>query len=138
MIPVRQTRFGAPHGNCIEACIASLLEIPLFHVEQYPLTKFRSYQHYINSINDLLGHFDRFIYVVKFKPPFIPKFRGHYMVAGVKYTGDRHCVIYKNGRPCFDPNPDDAFLVEADRIYLVYKKPLKILAPFLTKIREIK
>jgi hypothetical protein len=29
VIPVRQTRFGAPAGNCFAACIASILELPL-------------------------------------------------------------------------------------------------------------
>lgn len=29
MIPVKQTRFGYPHGNCYAACVASLLEIDI-------------------------------------------------------------------------------------------------------------
>jgi hypothetical protein len=34
MIPVRQTTFGFPKGNCFAACIASLLELP---IEQVPI-----------------------------------------------------------------------------------------------------
>lgn len=29
MVPIVQTKFGLPGGNCMQACIASLLEIPL-------------------------------------------------------------------------------------------------------------
>lgn len=29
MKPVDQTTFGAPHGNCLMACVASILEVPL-------------------------------------------------------------------------------------------------------------
>lgn len=33
MIPVMQTRFGNPAGNCLMACIASIMEVPL---ESFP------------------------------------------------------------------------------------------------------
>jgi len=36
MIPVDQDRFGLEEGNCLNACIASLLELPLAEVEFPP------------------------------------------------------------------------------------------------------
>lgn len=36
MIPVDQDRFGTEEGNCLHACIASLLELPLSVVD-FPL-----------------------------------------------------------------------------------------------------
>lgn len=37
MKPVDQTRFGKPHGNCMQACIASILEVPLSEVPDPPV-----------------------------------------------------------------------------------------------------
>lgn len=36
MIPVMQTKFGAGVGNCWEACIASILEIAIEDVPDFP------------------------------------------------------------------------------------------------------
>ena len=33
MTPVHQTKFGAPHGNCTAACVATLLDKPLEDVD---------------------------------------------------------------------------------------------------------
>lgn len=35
MIPVDQTTFGFPGGNCLSACIASLLELPIEEVPYF-------------------------------------------------------------------------------------------------------
>lgn len=35
MIPVDQDKFGMPHGNCMAACVASVLELPLAEVPNF-------------------------------------------------------------------------------------------------------
>ena len=35
MIPVFQTTFGFPHGNCFAACLASILELPIADVPNF-------------------------------------------------------------------------------------------------------
>ena len=35
MIPVYQTTFGSPGGNCLSACVASLLELPIEEVPYF-------------------------------------------------------------------------------------------------------
>ena len=35
MIPLFQTRFGKIHGNCYQACLASILELPLVDVPDF-------------------------------------------------------------------------------------------------------
>ena len=40
MKPVDQTRTGVPYGNCMEACFASLLEVPLLEVPDLGGKKF--------------------------------------------------------------------------------------------------
>ena len=62
MKPVDQTRFGIPHGNCMAARIASVLEVPLDQIhappaiEPYNVDWFEDYCVSLNSLGISLVH----------------------------------------------------------------------------------
>jgi hypothetical protein len=122
MIPVRQTVFGYPHGNCMAACVASLLELP---IEEMPVIPDDA------NFNDLWNvwlaarGFARvcFSSLTSFRPD------GYYLMAGpsprpsvIKEDGERafHVVVGFNGKPVHDPHPDNLFLEELCEIEIIY------------------
>ena len=57
MIKVYQTKFGKGKGNCLQACVASILELKL---EEAPVTSgFDTHQEQVDSINKYLAKFKK-------------------------------------------------------------------------------
>jgi hypothetical protein len=103
MIPVYQTIFEPPHGNCLQAAIASLLECSLDGVPNFML--------YGDKWNDV---FCNFMAGFDLEPVTIPVTgcpigwhpSGYYLVVGQLPHGKcLHNVIYKNGEFVHDPMP---------------------------------
>lgn len=60
VIPVDQTQFGKPEGNCTQACIASMLELPIEAVPPAWVgdgTGFNEYKECFTELNRLLKPF---------------------------------------------------------------------------------
>ena len=119
MIKVYQTRFGgmdAPkkeQGNCFQACVASLLEIPLEsafdctrhgeHIDGLPVEK----QSWYISFNEWLAKFGLASIYLPHYPVQLTEIDDYYIVV-VKSTTLKHrnhCVIIRNGKLAHDPNP---------------------------------
>ncbi|MGE4399373.1 MAG: hypothetical protein AB7D29_07620 [Campylobacterales bacterium] len=116
MIPVRQTKFGVPHGNCFSACVASMLEMDISEVPDFVpqygdqwLEHFREW-----LVPKGLDYFETW---PKDIIEYLPK--GHMIATGKSPRGDfNHCVIVKTSEPhenldlvwIHDPHPDNTFL----------------------------
>jgi len=101
VIPVDQTRFGSPGGNCLAACVASLLELPLADVPQLGPTT------WLDDLGAWL--LKRGLYPICFKidAPWRPT--GLYILAGKSPRGDfLHAVVARGDEVVHDPHPSRA------------------------------
>ena len=99
MIPVTQTRTGPVDGNCFAASLASILNLPLRKVPDFP------------ECNEDPG-VDRFLAGYGLKYVEVPYDRadppiGAHTIIGVSPRGGMHCVVGKDGRCVWDPHPMD-------------------------------
>lgn len=97
MIPVYQTKFGMPDGNCLSACIASLLERPLREVPDYKDADW--WQNWENWLQEL-----GFEFIYQPTPEPVPQ---GYAIAGVHSPRGPwlHAVICFDGKVIHDPYP---------------------------------
>lgn len=105
MKAVKQTKFGNPEGNCLAACIASLLECDLDEVPNQATAK-RDGKHWFDLYNDFLR--DRGLGLVLVDTPVpvcVPK-DCYYIASGQSARGLMHSVIHLNGELVHDPHPD--------------------------------
>lgn len=98
MKPVDQTLMTPPNGNCVAACIASLLELPL---EEVP--NFIKADEFWDDLNNWLAK--RGLYLVSLaavgKVP-----RGYHIIDGKSHSGPwNHVVVGYEGIMVHDPNP---------------------------------
>jgi len=111
MTPVMQTRFGDPDGNCLQAAIASILDLALDAVPSF------------GDLGDEWGgHFDRFLADFGIQaaniaaPPgngdWVPA--GYHLIGGRTHRGILHSVVGYRGKMIHDPHPGGAGLVSED------------------------
>ena len=132
MIPLDQTIFADPArgdghdangvpGNCFQACVASILELPLEEVPHFA------------TFDDWLGETRRFVsehsggdLVVRVYAPEFPMFTtpGHFVIgAGPSPRGNFwHGVVLNadTGEMAHDPHPSRAGLVETKQVYAIH------------------
>lgn len=117
MIPVKQNIVGSKHANCLQACIASILDKPLNLVPNFMLFGNKYYWEalylYIRSIG-----FGGIAYVNG-----LPKNDDYYIVSlDFGHTFDySHCVIYKDGNIVHDPHPKGIQDGDLDKIVAHYQ-----------------
>lgn len=106
MTPVMQTRFAPGQGNCLNACVASILGLPLGNggvPEAY------------EELRPWLAQRDLGIAWVDAPPSEItlPGCGAYYLAAGTSPRDPqrRHAVVMSEGREVHDPHPDGRFLV---------------------------
>jgi len=103
MNPVLQTIFTPPHGNCLQACIASILELPLEEVPnfmQFPDQWLPRYEHFLRTHNLQPVH-------IRFDgktPDWEPW--GYHLISVKSPRGDYdHSLVGYQGKPVHDPFP---------------------------------
>jgi len=114
MKPVFQTRFGGyespveEQGNCWQACVASILEIPLeeaFDNRQYTDKNwFDRFNEWLEKYGLACIAFDH----SKDKPLTCSEIKGYAIMkckSETLYQGERHVVIIKDQNVVHDPNP---------------------------------
>lgn len=121
MKPVDQTAFGSPHGNCLMASVASILEVPL---ESLPVlydecdVKGRQWwdvllealrPHGLTAIHYPNGT-DGFAAIL---PP------GYHVASGQASRGYRHAVVYHDGKLAHDPHPSREGVYRVERFYIL-------------------
>lgn len=108
MTPVKQTVFGKDNGNCLAACFASMLNIPVDHVPNWGVDIEFSW----NAINMFLSNYELFLVVIEIHKRNIEEatiiYDGYYILSGASYSQKcNHAVIYKGTNLFFDPMPND-------------------------------
>ena len=102
MKPVYQTIFGSPSGNCLQACIASILNLPLSEVPNFME----------RPGDEWLQAMDEFLYkcglqAVRIVPHDHFEAHGFHLISGPSPRGDYwHSIVGFDGSPVHDPYPD--------------------------------
>jgi hypothetical protein len=111
--PVDQTKTTPPDGDCVAACIASILELPLATVPN-----FVQRESCWEDWNEWLIR--RGLYLVSFSPKdWTP--HGYHIIDGKSHTGDwNHVVVGLNGKMVHDPNPKRRGLRGDPEMYWVF------------------
>lgn len=100
MTPLHQTKFGTPEGNCIAACVASIMEKPLSEVPNFIMPKFEEWQ---DRLDEWLAQFGLSSVCVSSEA--MP---GAYSIACGVSPRDKsidHCVVWRGGAMIHDPHP---------------------------------
>ncbi len=102
MKPIYQTIFGGKEGNCMQAAIASILEIPLENVPHFMLY---AEDEWWNRFEEWAGQFG--LQPIGIDPGGDWKPRGWHLIIGGSPRGEfDHCVVGYAGKPVHDPYPD--------------------------------
>lgn len=121
MKPVDQTAFGAPHGNCLMASVASILEVPL---ESLPVLYDECEVNGRNWWDVLLDALRPHGFTALHYPngddgysAIMPP--GYHIASGISPRDLRHAVVYLDGHLAHDPHPSRAGINRAERFYLL-------------------
>ena len=121
MTPVHQTKFGnaagEAAGNCLQAALASLFDLPLDSVPHFVAY---SDAQWWAEFNAWLGsRFGLFIVsITREQVPYLDQ-RGYYIQYGNSPRGFPHVVIAKDGEMVHDPHPDGTGLVKVEGEYVI-------------------
>lgn len=113
MIPVYQTIFGAPDGNCFQACIASVLELPLDDVPHFCKG---DNPHWMRDTLDFLRPVGLSLLTVHLPEGLdaedLPD--AWCVLSGPGPRGHRHSVVGRGGMMVHDPHPDGTGLLAVE------------------------
>lgn len=107
MKPVYQTIFDKPHGNCLQACVASILELDL---DQVP--NFVENDDWFQALETFLERFD--LQPAQLDPTKTEKIwkpTGFHIKGGLGPRKLHHAVVGLAGKTVHDPHPDGGGLV---------------------------
>lgn len=104
MKPVEQTIMGEPHGDCLRACVASILELPIeqvpnFQQEDGNIHWYDRWQGWLAQFN--LGWLSwQYDQAVPWFPP------GYAIVGADSPRGPfKHAIVVYDGKIVWDPSP---------------------------------
>lgn len=121
--PQKQNQFGE-QGNCLSACLASLLNLPLTEVPNFfeacNWDEHKSDLKWAKAVEKFLADFGLGIMEFSYHPSFSVLLQGKYMVSGPSPRGYNHAVIYEKGRLVFDPHPEGGGLIKEEGVSLLY------------------
>jgi hypothetical protein len=132
MIPVDQTKFGVPFGNCFEACVASIIELPLEQCTIFPQgvdfkseTDIRTGKHWWPITTEWLLEKDVFPVFVMASELRGRSPRGYSIMSGKAERGFQHSVVALDGIMVHDPH--------SSRVGLLQVRDFIILFPVVVK-----
>lgn len=115
MTPVKQTKLyakdGIHNGNCFAACIASLLDLPLWMVPPFE-DMFGRGGEYRARCDDWLARMFKLEmeeFAPGHEPSPMPEF---YIASGPSSRGVLHSVVYSGGKLVHDPHPSNEGISE--------------------------
>ena len=97
-------------GNCMQACVASILGLPLRDVPHFAADADKTAHYGFLRFMDSHG-FD----VVR--DDFHRSFDGYYLACGPTARGTHHMVVMRDGKLAHDPHPSKAGLHKVDFVY---------------------
>jgi len=140
MIRVKQTRFTSPlgtvKGNCLQACVASLLELPLMAVPDFVAMDpdtwvdqfetwldskgyvFEGMHYFVNDVGTELGTWDTLLAESK-------GVDGYFIVGGDsprEWVTAGHAVIYRDDEMRWDPHAGRQGLKLRRYAYIIHRK----------------
>ena len=116
MKPVDQTRFGDEEGNCFQACLASVLEIPLDKVPDF--CSMYSEDNWHSEVQDWLMRFYG-MSMLCVKCPVGNVLRGlTFIAAGLSERFVEHAVIMRDGKVIHDPHPSRTGLQQVNEAHV--------------------
>ncbi len=114
MIPVMQTRVGETNGNCFEAALASLLELPIYRVPDFP----RAELEFIETVQRWLSGMTEDLFYCRVPvtnsdalAAFVTGDVWH-VIEGISERGGPHACVGLNGKIVHDPHPGGHGLVD--------------------------
>jgi len=113
MTPIDQTILDTVKGDCVPACIASVLEIPIEDVPNVCLLYEDSWGQHLNDFLRRYGIYMISLPVASCEEMAVPLL-GYHLMGGPSIRGVKHCVVGKNGRMIHDPHPSRAGLLEIE------------------------
>jgi hypothetical protein len=121
MTPVRQSVLypadGIGNGDCLVACLASLLDMPLWMVPPFNQMFARpDWMERIEQWARTLGY--EFDWLDGHQVDAMPEF---YIASGKSPRGVQHAVIYSHGKLVHDPHYSDAGIEDVDHVYYLRK-----------------
>lgn len=114
---VMQTVIG-PGGNCMSACLATLLQIPIESVPNFHDGNPSTDEWWARVRHFLRGH--GFGILTVQPPEHFGDLCGLLLVAGVSPRMRFHSVIYFNGRLWHDPHPEGGGIDKVEQVDLLY------------------
>lgn len=117
MIPIFQDRYGTIDGNCFEACLASLLELPLHGVPELGgddvyesnLARYLAGQGLLYVLVRGPSNPERSILEAMFEVKEV-----YHVIEGVSPRGGPHAVVGRNGKTVHDPHEGGGGLLRED------------------------
>lgn len=112
MKPVYQTIFGKPHGNCLQACVASLFELELDQVPNFMTFKSDWWDQLVEFCKP------RGVYPLHVRFPEVEdtcqNLHGIYFAAVETQRGLLHETIWKDGVMIHDPYPGGSVITRVE------------------------
>jgi len=127
MIPVDQTIFGSSHGNCMQACIASILEVEINSLPNFMEDGPDNFENKFNKWID-----DQPFCCIEIIISDVNLVPHTYMIATGESPRNKdinHAVVYYNGKMVHDPHPDKTGIVGKPKSYTIFviKDPSKFI-----------
>jgi len=127
IVPVDQTTFGVPGGNCLSACIASILQLGIEEVPYFMSDDING-REWITKLATWLVQFGLYPVVVTGGMFTKLGFAGVHILQGPTVRGGTHAVVGVGNTVIHDPHPSRAGLLSiSERTLLVPYKPHLIL-----------
>lgn len=111
--PIRQTKFGDPDGNCLEACIATITGLELDEIPHFLDEWYLEYETWLHALGWRMAWWNA---GAGGDPP------GLAIANGPSFRGLPHSVVYLDGLLYHDPHPSDAGLVEVRYWILLWRE----------------
>lgn len=123
MKPIDQTTFGSPYGNCFQACVASILELPL---EDVPHFCEGDNPRWLLDLEEWLR--PRGLAPMLVQAEGCPALDDAYgLLGGPSPRGCNHSVVVRGVEVVHDPHPSREGLLEArDYLFFVQLQPWRI------------
>lgn len=117
MIPVDQTIFGMPLGDCHRACIASILELEITDVPNFN----EAGEDWFMAMTDWLEGRGLGVIDAPADETTACALNGYWIASGPAARGVSHSCVYEGHELVHDPHPDRTGLLEIEHIEVIYQ-----------------